>query len=722
MAGPRQTPEYKADSGRERGRSFRLTAVLGIIIPAALLLALTGAASAKSFVDKRKAWLSKDGKNYQDKYPQIKSGDGWAPRYYVFAWLEKGTSGPCGADPFDCKDEVVESFINPPGGKSLCDNAGLPNLPGAARSLYQYGHRLSSGLRDKLKKKLAALVTSGSCWSFGPEDSQRTQPYITHVKFLAAQDDRKRTASYQGRYMGTKQATFTYKGKTYTYGQTHNVYETARDWIYRNFDYWVQNQVEEFDSPTYLWIGLNSLLLLYDFADRKLLDGTQDPEGATMKRRAKMMIDLYLLDAVLDFGGKQRGGILGRPKAYYITSRAEDNFPFYQYFDHQLTHGRSYGTDTNAVYISGYRVPGLILDIGHLADEPDGYWHINMEPRKQKMTYVTRYHALGSSREGSGWRLTIASEDGPAPKKGYPFALWINNEPYAQGGGEAVVLGESGIQYKNFMYVKKNPNCQSKSWGWSKPCPDFVLHIFREVPDYQFDEGEGLLKKDGGHYAFSIPSSPMFLREGKTMIGIKRELDHVFLEASVMGQDHKDLVAFKAAFSKNVKIAGDTVYTSKGTSFKYTDKGGQYTVKYPGGRVMFENHKRLEAFDHLGVQIVSWSGKVMTVKRHGKECKYDFGAWTYSGNGCQGSGQTGPADGGMSPEGGPAKDLAAPRIEGGPGPDKARTDRAGKDGPGPTSGDGSGCGCHAASWPGPSPVVWALLALLGLLARRRGVM
>ncbi|MBN2102401.1 MAG: hypothetical protein JW716_06030, partial [Candidatus Aenigmarchaeota archaeon] len=646
--------------------------LLGIILVSILFLPMCSA--ALTFEQKKEAWLEREGELMIGGYPPEHWGCHrvWS---YVFAWLENNSHKQCSPDrsDLDCTEELVENLITMQG-CSFTDNSALYLAPTAARVYFQYKDKISPELYQKLKRQLSYIVTDRYAFSFGPCDWQRTQQYISYIKYLMALEQNEVVAPYGMSscnhcfdYTGSScwdmkdlsefpecgcwtAQSFTWDGKNYEAGQEYIVYESSRDWIYTHFDYWLTHQVAEFDTIGYNTVGLNALLLLYDFADRPLerLGGQPDPGGVEMKKRAKMMTDLYLLDSAMDFAGDHRGGVQGRSKQYYFTI-SEDAFPFYQYFNLPNTNARN--THADVAYASTYRVPSVIYDAGNLDDEPDSYWHINREERKNKINYVTKYYSIGSNAYNA-WVMDISSDDDGDPRRGYFFSLWMNNEKYGmrEDDVEALLLGEGGYQYKNFMYIVNDGYCHTNGWG-PGDCTERIikLHIFRPE-SYQFDEGEeNLIPVAEGNYVYQLRNRGdwNFFREGKTMFGIRINGEHeAFLETGVLGADYDTFDDFKNAVRSNVRVVGNwqtdndglmylMVQNSKGEKIKIKrmERGGLEGFD-PQGNSLYNSNRRIETLDNEGEKIISWEGNKMTVRRHGRECVYDFDAWIYSGNGC----------------------------------------------------------------------------------------
>ncbi len=651
-------------------RKFKAMKILLVaVISVLILVCIPVFVRAATFQQKKAEWLSKDGwpnsnfpqpdLNLEAKPEEAGSlGDCWTGRTYIFAWLENGTHKQCDGDirTWDCQEHVIRSFMDPnQPGCSFSDNSNIYRAPFLARVYFQYKDKISPGLYQEIGKQLRNLLFNRYAFSFGPFDDERTQQYISYLKYLIALENKDAEIMY--RPCDDPKASYCYYqdfsdgGKTYEIGGVYNAYELMRAWLNAHWNFWLDYQVAEMDSPVYSISNLVAMITLYDFAGRPLerLGGKPDLDGLEMKKRAKMMTDFYLLDNGLQFGVSQRGSPMGRPKGFYF--KGEDTFPFYQYFNSPSTRGLY--TSADVVFVSTYQPSKLIYDLINLENEPDNYWRLEKEPRHGKLTYVTKYYTLGSSGGYDAWRMTIEPGENPSQ----PFALWINNEPYATNGGECLWLGESSHQYKNFMVIDNDTYCHSTSdtycgfGGMDCEADKLKLHVFK--PGHTFDEGEENLKPIKGlewGYAYEIELDRWnFFREGKTMLAIKNYGNYgAFLEAGILGVDYQSFDDFKKAVEKNVKFVGDWNEGSDGLWYlvAQNSKGEKITIKKtargdmntfgPDGKDVHATQGRLETRDYKDDKVVSWQGKVMTVRYNGLQCVYDFEKWTYTGNGCEG--------------------------------------------------------------------------------------
>ncbi|UCE75015.1 MAG: hypothetical protein JSV56_04745, partial [Methanomassiliicoccales archaeon] len=328
--------------------------------------------------------------------------------------------------------------------------------------------------------------------------------------------------------------TFSWEGATYVPGNEYNTFELSRDLINNAVDHWLFRGNVEFDSPLYAWMYVHCFSGLYEFA--------KDP---LMKRKAKMMTDFFLLESVLDFGGNQWGGALGRGGEGCYTKDV-DRFYWDVFWDAiRPTHEPS-----RSIFFSSYRIPDVIYDIGDLSDEPDNYYHINMEynrsicytPNTGKWNYVTKFYSLGGGC-GIAWNFCIHSDDNfgtYSRPNGVPFRMWINTQDYPENVADYdprppwIILGEHGYQYKNAMLV-----------AGSK------FHYAVGKNSFDIDQQVGNWR---------------FIKEGRTMVAfrIRTDIGKSGLEVAIEGADYGSFEEFKQAILANANLELYKFITSRG--------------------------------------------------------------------------------------------------------------------------------------------------------------
>jgi len=382
---------------------------------------------------------------------------------------------------------------------------------------------------------------------------------------------------------------FTYEGRRYVNGQKYRALDLCGDWLQWKFDEWTSMfcKNQEFASVNYTRMFVDALALLFDFArDQK------------MKRKAKMMLDFILLDAVLNYSANHWGG---PHKRMYLKSYWDGYDSFYWQFFWGLRRPGSDNRTLADVFVTTYRPSPVIEDVGNLTDESNDYFHINRFSNLAFNTkdhgsycFVTRNYNLGT---GFNWQLNIYSEDGSGAEQGKPFMLWINDKPYSDPNNpfsppvetsEYYDGGDGGYQFRNAMLVVPN----------GKP----YLHI--SIGTNSFHE-------------MSNEDDWQFYREGKVAIAIKMHSTCAALEVTTIGVDYNSYQEFKSSVRNNALLEFNRFTTSKGVVITPDVVDGQYPFK------------RLEAEDNSGNKLVQWSNRVMTVRKHGKTIVYDFKNWQY---------------------------------------------------------------------------------------------
>lgn len=398
---------------------------------------------------------------------------------------------------------------------------------------------------------------------------------------------------------------FSWEGRSYKLGQTYNSYQLTRDWIYYAMDRWVRYGNNEFDSPDYTFVLINGFLSLYQFS--------LDEE---MRNRAKMMIDFIFLESILDYSGSQWGGSVGRT---YTSRIVDGKSRDYQFAFWDILYPSS--EPPLDIFVSNYRLPDLIWDIGDLSDEDDNYYHMDMEYNASicyttdtgKWNYVTKFYSLGGQCDGS-WQLCINSNDKPSGnnRPGVPFRIWLNN--LAEGMDETnpvpyqsfTAIGQKGHQYKNALFATGG----------------FYFHY--AIGQNQFDKYEAI-----GDYHF--------VQEGRTMVAICHRIasNAGALEVAIEGIDYPTYEDFKATVLNKcildkyrfVNTHGDWISAQKAPEGYYepnVQRAGTSEYK----PVYSFPFKRLECIDNHNRYIVRWKDNVMTVRRHGNQLVYDFETWT----------------------------------------------------------------------------------------------
>ncbi len=661
--------------------------IIVTIILISILFSFFVVKASNSFETRRQEWLNSDGRVLDGRFSCNRNWLNWYKNYdiwhncaEVFAWLENGKHKDCsqpykdvdgdGEEEYACVGSIIKYFekgVHIPGAK------GAVNL---IRILYQYGDKITAAQRKEINNFFHDELRRPYLFSRVGNDFQPTQLVARYlysledrnarVKFGRCNYYQDKNNPHANKYGWVKNQTgnpddvppskrmtcrddwsykwayaFSYNGRTYVPGYTYNSYELSRDMLYYVLDSYVVPGVYELDSPSYTQIGLQALRTLYDFSARPLqrLNGKPDPEGLEMKKKAKMVLDLIMLDDVDDFSANQRGGDTGR--TYRSKAIHEKDSPcFYVYWG--LENSSPDSSSCYDAYVSSYRLNPIIEDFGILDDESSSYWRLVKENNRAsflptnmgKWNFVTKYFNLGGAPVGR-WQLNLLSTDKSYwGRVGIPFKLWINKEPgdadlaackkvYGPTGECYNKLGEGGYQYRNSMFVKiDNP----------------ILHITK---GNTFDIGEDNLIKYGEYERdYKLAHNGWnFFQENKEALVLRISSRSAALEVVVLDPScHQDfcysnLESFKNAVYTNSRLGSDYFINSRGRKISFRDNG-KFKVATVDGRDVFQFPFPRLAVESSEGKVAQWNNKIFTLSLHRRKCTYDFNNWTYSGNGC----------------------------------------------------------------------------------------
>ena len=482
------------------------------------------------------------------------------------------------------------------------------------RILYQYEDRIDPAQRDLVRDQFDDFIRGN--WAFhGGSLNNRLFDFV--VRYLWSQNQPNVTVQYGEEPFNpavdprAQLDEFTYDGREYTLTNTYNSFELSRDWLYWTFDNLTTsgNGNEELDSE-YTKTFITSLYTLYDFAI-----------NIEMKRRAKMMLDFLLLDSILDVSANLHGGHIGRtygesvlwghPQIYHWIYWGIGPYPG------SSTQGQFYDA-----YVSSYRMPALIEDIGVLDDEPDNYWHLNKENNGAgyisgstgKWTYVTKYYNLGGAQTEKGqWMLNVKSSNSDAG-----IRLWINNKSdLFNEQGEIIECIDAG----EFCHITLGGGAYQHKYALFAPAVTY-LH-FAELDGFNVDEqGSGwrFFREDKVAVAISIINSGYVHTSGSA------------LEVAIV-EDDDAYIDFKNAVIQNTQHVETQYYrkfiTSKGDILEIL---GEYPdfVFYVNGQPFNNQYpfKRLETEFSTGDNI-SWdnTNRTMTINWKSSIYDYDFTDW-----------------------------------------------------------------------------------------------
>ncbi len=463
------------------------------------------------------------------------------------------------------------------------------------RVLYQYGNIISKSDSIFLENKFLNFIRK----SVFNKYNFNNKMYDYTLRYLYSQHHKNISVYYPS---SSDLPQFSYNNRTYTPGNYYNSYEISRDWLFWRFNFLVNKGNYELDGY-YTMAIIVSLYTIYDFSINK-----------EIKKRAKMLLDLLLLDSTMDFSAKLHGGWIGRNYPYSVMAGQPNIYQWIYWRKGSYPNGSVLGSLYDA-YVSDYRPPGLIEDIGIFDDEPNNYWHLNIESNgagglnndRSKWTYVTKFYNMGGSEYvlNRGWQLNIASNDEEInyPNILFPTAgikIWINDTESLPEYGDtktSLALGKEGYQYKNYLLAKvNNPYLHFGGLG-------NVFDIDETISDWRF------------------------LKEEKVAVAIKMLTDASAIEVCTIGIDYNSYDEFKNAILNNAQLIpsyNTQFINSHGDTLMNVGDKTQFN-----GKKIIYSPKRIYTETNIGEQIISWDNKIMTVQRHGRKSVYNFNNWTY---------------------------------------------------------------------------------------------
>ncbi len=578
----------------------------------------------------------------QDYLANNGEGIGLDDEQKIWAWFENGL----GYNGNKSKSAPIDATINKwfagsptnPDDSGWTTSNGVPRLH-LIRVLKQYPNGVSAADWSRIENRFHDMVYTGNgndIWNCGSSNGVVARKAAA---FIYLEDHKDATVIWpslpnycQGNFNGA--TSFSYGGKFYQDQTPYNGYEIVRDWLYSTFDRWVAagdwtGEFDAFYTPPLIY----ALYTLYDFA-----------KDETMKRKAKMMLDMLMLDSIINVssnntGEAMHGGIPGRTYGNQILGKTE---PWIFWFPTWgLTHG-GYKHTWHAFasfYVSEYgkvfSSERIVEDTGYLSDEPDDYSHMATEyhaggGNRGKWTYVTKNYSLGCvlSASNNRWMINVLSRN---DKSGSGMRIWIDRYPQIPGpsGGEYYLeYGESGCQYQNAILAYGDNGSK-------------YLHF----ADYDRDDVAG--------NSFNVDEPPTsatgwwrFLRKddagGSVAMAVKMGTYAHAIEMCLIGLDYLNYDEFKSAVQKNASLYDGefgTFTTSKGQKInrEYDQTTQRHYILLNGKRVFPDGTAdngqlatRLKCVDYRGNKIVDWNNNVMTIFKNGQVATYDFNAWTYA--------------------------------------------------------------------------------------------
>jgi len=462
------------------------------------------------------------------------------------------------------------------------------------RVMFQYHHMISESDSIFLENKFLNFIRKSSFNKY----NFNNRMYDYTLRYLYSQHHKNINVYYPS---GLPE--FSWDGRYYVPNNYYNSYKISRDWLFWRFYQLAFKGNYELDGY-YTMAMIVCLYTIYDFSINE-----------EIKKRAKMILDLIVLDSTLDFSAGLHGGWLGRNYPYSVMAGQPNIYQWIYWRKGPDPNGSVLGSLYDA-YVSNYQPPGVIEDIGILKDEPDNYWHLNIESNsagglnnnQSKWTYVTKYYNMGGTDYSlnRGWQLNITSNN---EEINYPHHLipvgsikiWINDSeslPEYGDQGLGLVLGSGGYQYKNYLLVKVN---------------DPYLHFGGLGNVFDVDE---------------TISDWRFFKEDRVAVALQMTNQASAIEVCTIGIDYDTYEDFKNAVLNNAQIIpgynaqfinshGDTLMNS----------GDQ--TKFNGQNIQYAPDKRIYTETNIGENIISWNNGVMTVQRHGRKIEYNFNKWSY---------------------------------------------------------------------------------------------
>lgn len=270
---------------------------------------------ASTFASRKQDYLANNGE-----------GLGLDEEQKIWAWFENGL----GYNGNKSKSAPIDATINRWFGGSPTDpedsgwttSNGVPRLH-LIRVLKQYPNGVKPADLSRIENQFRDMVYSNNgsdIWNCGSSNGVVARKAAAYVYL---EDHKDATVIWpslpnycQGNFNGV--TSFAYAGNRYQDQQRYNALAIVRDWLYSTFDRWVAagdwtGEFDAFYTPPLIY----ALYTLYDFA-----------QDATMKRKAKMMLDMLLLDSIINVssnnnGEAMHGGIPGRTYGNQILGKTE---------------------------------------------------------------------------------------------------------------------------------------------------------------------------------------------------------------------------------------------------------------------------------------------------------------------------------------------------------------------------------------------------------------
>ena len=555
-------------------------------------------------IDYRKQeWLTRDGARIDGVFNiDIHYG-----RPYLFAWLESGKFLTHSHPQLGSISSQIKGLFD---GRN---NAGTRAFLHLCRLYYQYEDTLKK-YTPAIYKSLDSIMTTNSiatelhnqvdtrAWNKSLQPMRTIPPFLYYLHHPELQN--KLMLWPTGAYDNIS-FTSPYSNITYIPGNYYNAFKLLRDWLYYAMDMWTKYGSNELDG-NYLGCALHSLLVLYDLSPQNC------PDGIEMRKRAKMTLDLLLLDQFMDFSANHQGGSFGRTYRYNIV-HAHNRSLIYPILG--IDTGDT--NDDGDLYVSSYRLPRQLLNLIQLNLKSDAYYHINFENNKDiirtsgKYTFVNKWFNLGGEGFlGDSWQLSLFSNDIRGPGIGRPFRLWIDclensGDPNPELENYTTMGVDRSYQYKNNLFIK--------SW-----CSTLHLHICQDGNTFEVGQNN-LLKASSHTQDYFLSNTWNFFLENKTALAIKISGKTAAIEVVVISDEIADhcyssFQAFQNAVNQNSILTDSYFKTSRSIII-----GSSQMWNFP--------FNRIETINNSNTYLIKWeSNNKMTVGT----ITYDFNNWTVS--------------------------------------------------------------------------------------------
>ena len=555
-------------------------------------------------IDSRKQdWLARDGACIDGTF----NTDIHYGKPYLFAWLN---SGKYLTNPHPQLGSISSQI------KGLFDgrnNAGTRAFLHLCRLYYQYGDTLKKYIPSVYKSLDSIMVINSKstelhnqvdtrAWNESLQPMRTVPPFLYYLYHPELQS--KLMLWPTGTYDNIS-FTSPYSNVTYIPGNYYNAFNLLRDWLYYAMDIWTKYGSNELDG-NYSGCALHSLLALYDLSPQN------SPDGIEMRKRAKMTLDLLMLDQFMDFSANHQGGSFGRTYRYNIVHAHARNLIY-----PVLGINTGDTNDDGDLYVSSYRLSQQLLNLFQLNSKSDSYYHINFENNKSiirtsgKYTFVNRWFNLGGeSSLGDKWQLSIFSNDTHGPAVGRPFRLWIDclensGDPNPELENYTTMGVDRSYQYKNNLFIKSG-------------CSALHLHACQDGNTFEIGQGN-LIKASLFNQDYFLNNSWNFFLENKVALAIKINGKVAAIEVVIISDEMADhcypsFQAFQTAVNQNSALSDTNFKTSR-------------SIIIDSNQIWNFPLKRIETIDNNDTYLIKWeSGNKMRIGN----LIYNFNNWTLS--------------------------------------------------------------------------------------------